>query len=281
MASAGQLVVLAPLIFYLFWITRHRSYLWLLAGFLPITAVNFIGSIKSANSAGLLPYEYLLGIPRILLEQGVIRLLILPFFGRDLTGRFMMWPGYLFWPISVCTIIVFLYCALRYCDLEGEHKRLVIIAYMCMVLTFGMISVSRNYALEYIQRQSGLTLWGMRYSYLPGAVAILIWFAAFFRLRVSGRENLLLRVLPIIVISFWTVQQWNNVYERPNLQWPETAFLLQEALDLRRNDMLQEPHIIRNMRVHPYFYHHAWMSIVFEPDGKIRSIAEKSYRPSR
>jgi len=273
--SAGQMLFLIPVAVLLWYFTRSKSYLSLSVILIVVSAVNVLGGLSAAQETGLLSPELATFVPKLLIEQGFIRLFVAPFLGPWLTKLCMGWPDYLFWGILIITMMILPLTPLGKWSRKARTNYLLIVAYISFVATFGAISVARNYAAGFMDRQAGFVLWDMRYSYLPGETALLIWFAVLFN-STKGRISRYFAYLAISLIAIINIAQWANIYKRPDLGWGRTAEELQPALLLRNNGLLSKNITIRNMRIHPRWYHHAQMSIVLMKDGMVETKPEAS-----
>ncbi len=212
-----------------------------LAFLLAVAAANFAGSEKAASNAGILGYGNASSLPRIVIENALLRFLVGPFLGPTLTGRFMTWPGVAFWPSLLAAGAAFLLV------LKGARppRRAVVLlglAYVSVIGLFGLVVLTRSYALLQIQRGSGTPLWNLRYSFLPGAIALLVWFSICFAYPKHPPFRLAAWAA-IAVLSLQNVAQWSSVYERPDLRWPEKAAGIQHLLDLKSRGELKKPRV--------------------------------------
>jgi hypothetical protein len=128
---------------------------------------------------------------------------------------------------------------------------------------FALIAVTRSYNFARIQRESGVVFWDHRYSFLPGAVALLIWLSICFTYCRHGRWRPAAYV-GIALLSLHNVSSWSRVYPRRNLHWPERAAAIQELLDLKSRGEL---HKRRRLRVpaHPSGWNREGRVLVISP----------------
>lgn len=260
--SAGQTVLLAPLIMGLWCIMRQRRYLALLAFVLVVAGVNLAGSHQAALEAGMLAYEHVGEVPRILLENALLRFFVGPFFGPLATGRFMTLPATLFWEPLLATSAAFL-LVLRSARPERKKLLLLALAYLSAVGVFAIIAVTRNYAFQQIRRESGWALWNLRYSFLPGAVALLSWFSICFAYWEHPRWRLA-AFAGIALLSLHNLSQWNEIYQRRDLHWPQKAAAIQDLLDRKSRGQLKRPRV-RLIPAHPQGWYRELMPVTISP----------------
>jgi hypothetical protein len=133
---------------------------------------------------------------------------------------------------------------------DDNAAMLLLLGFACAVLTFAGIAVSRSYAILQIMRQSGDPLWQMRYAYLPGAIAVLIWALLLYRLFRLGGANTVIGCSLLATIAVHELGQWGNFPFRRDAHWPQAAASIQDAVDARGRGTLQSPAIV-SVPVHP------------------------------
>ncbi len=277
--SSGHMVILLPLILYLWVRGRHRSHLFLLLALLPIVAANVLGNQRSGAETGLLDYSRFLMAPLVIAENFVVRLFFAPFLGSELVGPLMKTPALVFWPLALAALAAAAW-ALRRARPDGETTRILALSYLLTVSTFGIIVVSRSYAFEKVQREAGNIMWGVRYSFLPGVVADLIWLAALIPLAggvggvggaggaggAGGRRRLRwLARAAIVLLCANDLVRWHGVYRRHDAHWPESAARIQAVLDQRaRGDLVVATDVSR-IRMHPMGTGMEWLTVTIPP----------------
>jgi hypothetical protein len=260
--SAGQTVLLAPVLLGLWYTTRKRRYLVLVALVLLMAAANAVGSQEAAVEAGVLGYEYFGDVPRIFVTNALVRFFVGPFFGPLSTGLFMRFPAPLFWlPLLAATAALLM--AIKTERPERRKVLLLALAYLSSVGVFALIAVTRNYAYLQIIRESGWALWNLRYSFLPGAVSDLIWSCVCFAYwkRPPWR---LAAFAGIALLAFHNFSQWNVLWERRDLHWPEKAAKIQRLLDLKSRGELDRPRV-RRVPAHPHGWYRELMPVTISP----------------
>jgi hypothetical protein len=260
--SAGQSVLLAPVILGLWHITRQRRYLVFLAYVLLVAAANAAGSQKAAMEAGILGYEHFGDVPRIFVTNALVRFFVGPFFGPLTTGFFLKFPAPLFWlPLLVATTAFLL--AVKVARPERRKLLLLALAYLSSVGVFAIVAVARNYAFLQIERESGWALWNLRYSFLPGSVAVLIWSCVCFAFWKRSPWRMA-AFAGVTLLAFHNLSQWNVVYERRDLHWPEKAAKIQRLLDLKSRGELDRPRV-RRVPAHPLGWYRELMPVTISP----------------
>ena len=278
--SSGHMVILMPLILYLAIRGRRPSHLVLLLALVPIVVANFLGNQRSGAETGLLDYSRFSLAPLVIVENFVVRLLFAPFLGSELTGPFMKTPGFVFWPLAAGALAAAAW-GVRRMRPDRETVRILALSYLLSVSTFGIIVVSRSYAIEKVQRESGNIMWGVRYSFLPGVLADLIWLAALIPLAARGavpadtsdvppararRGRLVwLARAAILILCFNDIIRWHGVYRRHDAHWPESAARIQAVLDQRARGELRVATDVSQIRMHPMGTGMEWLTVTIPP----------------
>jgi hypothetical protein len=261
--SSGHMVVLLPLILFLWFRTRNRRTLLLFVCLLPIVAANFLGNQRTGEATGLLDYSRFWMAPLVIAENFVLRLFVAPFLGAPLTGSFMQTDAIVFWPVCLA-ILALAILGLRRRRFDWEMTRSVGLAFLLSVTTFGIIVIVRSYAVEVVQRGQGSILWHSRYAFLPGALATIFWFSAFGAwIRDPSGSRWLARAARagILVICLHDLLRWHGIYRRRDTGWPESARAIQTLLDRRARGELPEPAEVENVRIHPRDWQYEWMTV--------------------
>jgi hypothetical protein len=261
--SAGQMFLLVPLIVSLFWITRDRRYLVLVAVLIPLSGLNVMGNHARAAEAGYRNYEALGKVPEIFAAQALLRLLVAPFLGASLTEYFMRAPGVIFWSGLAASAGCGAWMISRFKS-SREKLALLGLGYLLVCGTFVVIALSRNYALQQILRESAALTWHHRYSYLPGSVAILFWFSVVSD-PARRQEARTVTALALLLITFHNASQFGRYHPRPDLNWPQTANHIQSALDLKKTHELHRPIHVEGIEVHPKYYRYRFFSVTVDP----------------
>jgi hypothetical protein len=139
-----------------------------------------------------------------------------------------------------------------------------LVGYGCATAAFALIAVSRSYAAHQILRQFGDPLWHLRYAYLPGALAILLWATIFWRLTKIGAGYSGLAFIGLAIITSNQLGQWNNYPLRRDAHWPAAARAIEEVLNARRARTLTAPVTVK-VPVHPANWHDGMIEFVIEP----------------
>ncbi|MGK5082511.1 hypothetical protein WDW37_04325 [Bdellovibrionota bacterium FG-1] len=269
--SAGQMFLLAPFVAYLGWRTQDRRYFGLLLAFIPVILINAFGNHQVGTQTHLLNYARLWLLPQILLENSVVRLLMLPFLGDHFCGLLMR-NFWIFWGAVFLVLAVAVWFARSTRTWTNEYFFPLMLCFFCLVSQYGVVAISRGYAIGQVLRNSGGPAWGLRYSYLPGVVALIFWAAVFYEIwrRAGGRWLRLGPGIGVLLLAAHCVFSWPNIYRRVNVEWPKGAALLQQALDQRRDGTLVKPIQIEPFTwVHPMGWHpvHGRLSVTVGRDG--------------
>jgi hypothetical protein len=265
--SSGHMVILLPLILYLWYRSRDRRYLYLVLALVPIVAANMIGNQRSGAETGLLDYSSIWIAPRAVLENFLLRLFFAPFLGSTLTGVFMKTPAWVFWPLSLGALAAAVW-GLRRARYDRDAAGILGLSYLLAVGTFGIIVISRSYAVSRVFREHGDILWGIRYSFLPGVVADLIWLAVFIALARGWREKPWLARLArvgILLVSLNNLARWHGIHRRGDARWPESARSIQAVLDQRARGDLRVATEVDRIRMHPMGTPFEWLTVTIPP----------------
>ncbi len=251
--SSGSAFLMAPMVGYLWYSTKQKRYLALFACFIIVTIINFTGVTAPTSPTvqqKILNFENILLVPRVMLENGLYRLFILPFFGDNLTPDLMKAPNHIFWSFSFLCVALFTCLSLSNRAIHKYKEKFLVlgIAYCCIIGMFAVILIARNGIT--VAREFGNTYWFMRYSFLPGCLSILIWGTVFSHFLRRGIMWKLLALVGSGLICFHISTQWKNTYNRPDLDWPTQAYTIQESLDMQKNKSLKQPVTVQ-IRAHP------------------------------
>ncbi len=270
--SSGQSFLLAPVVFYLWYQSKDRRYLYFLVLFPVVMLLNFIATREYAGSTGLLNYLYFLNVPQITLENTVTRFFIAPFFGSFLTGEFMKSSAWFYWPVVTFLFGFAIYAYLKTRALNKGQWTILILGYLCISLAFGVAAVTRSYSHEQLLRQYGNIVWTGRYSFLPGTISILLWCSIlFWILESSSKFKRVCVVLLLLILTFHILFQWDTIPFRKDPGWFAQASLLQSILELQRSGQLQKPAALAGPLVHPDSPHYHQVTLWVTPAGEVTS----------
>ena len=255
--SAAPVQLQTPLLLYLGWRNRDRRYLWLFLSVCPVFAFNVLGNHLTGSRNGLLNYQYVVVIPQALADNFALRLFLLPVLGATKSSQLMVAAASVFWLSSLAGAVALWLFWRRGCESGrdwgiGADRSVVLllIGYTCAITTFAAIAVSRSYAAHQIVRQFGDPLWHLRYAYLPGALAILVWATVLHRLH---RRGPLYTGVAFVLLGAMTtnhLQHWNNFPARRDVRWTDAAHIIQQSMDARGNGTLAAPVKVK-IPVHP------------------------------
>ncbi len=252
LVSAGQTFLLAPVVALLWYLTRDRRYGLFLLCFVPIIVVNTIGNHYAAGEAHLLNYGNARLIPKTMVENAVMRVAYMPILGDSLTSK-VMTHGWVFWGGALVAGAVGGFLAFRKALIRRELVWTLATAYLCTIAVFGVVLIARSYAVGLSDRAAGHTLWGYRYAYLSGMVALVIWCTVLFAYFDFRKQKLktLAACVGLVLLPWHNFNQW-PVYQRADIHWPEGAAVLQKILDEKKSGRLHEPAVVNGITwVHP------------------------------
>ncbi len=275
-ASAGPVFLLTPVIAYLAARTGSVRHAALIGGMLPIFVANVVGNHVTGSQNGLLNYSYAVLVPMALAHNFVLRLAVLPIAGSGVTSSIMTSTTTVFWTVSIGAVLAIMaiwrsgLLSTRPARLlDDQIVVLLLLGFTSAVLTFGAIAVSRSYAIWQVLRQSGDPLWHMRYSFLPGTLAVLIWATLLYRLWYHGRAARTVAFVLLAALSVHELSQWRNVPLRRDVGWPYAAEAIQDAVDARRRGVLEHP-VAAVVPVHPAYWNNGHVTVEIVPLWKRR-----------
>lgn len=249
-ASSGQMVLWIPVVAYLAWATKARTY-WIVAISIAVFAVlNGIGNHEASSSAGILDYGALSVVPRILLENLFTRLLPGPFLG-ELTGLLMRSSAVVFWGAAIVGLGAFAVLAYRASLADRDGTAVLVLGYLGAIGMLGLTAISRAYSVPQLVRESGSLLYHLRYAFLPSALATLIWASFLLRPRADPVWRRV-RIIASVIIAINLAACFSLRFARADLHWLERSGRVQWLLDLNRRN--GQPVVIRieDLPVHPF-----------------------------
>jgi hypothetical protein len=229
--SSGQMVLWLPLIAYLWWITRARGYAAVAVSTAVVAAFNLVGSHQASAAARLSDYGNLFLVPRILLENAFTRILPGPFLGTGPTGSLMRAPAAVFWSAALIGFLGLVLIVILPRRAQRDSVVLLGLAYAGTIGSLGVVAISRSYAIPQLVRESGSLFWDLRYSLLPGAVALIAWCTALASGWRGGRALRVASVAALASLGLQVARLWPLVHPRPDLHWPEKAARVEALLD--------------------------------------------------
>lgn len=257
-----QAVVLVPL-FVLLGMIRARRYLLPLVALIPFVLANVLANHQMSTVApDSVNYSNLLEVPSLRIENLFTRFFYAPFLGAGLTEYFMTTRALLFWPITLLLAAGAAWAAYR-SHWERRKALLLGTAAACALATIGIVAVARAYNLPLIRRSSGNLLWDMRYSFLPGATALLFWSGLLF-----DRQSTFTRAKPVTALILGllftqSITHWRQIPSRPPVGWEKVAGQIQEAVDLRNAGKLKNAVEVPGVGLQPNAY--ASIAVRIEP----------------
>ena len=149
--SLGQGLVLAPLVAYLFWLTRNRNYLVLLVTLAGAVLLNL--TTQNAYRPDSLPAPGLLAL--IYFENLAVRLAfisLVPYRWHDVVRKMESAPFLL---LSLALIGSYLWAAFRARRRDAEGARVLVLAVLCVMATYPLTALARNYGVAALTRATG------------------------------------------------------------------------------------------------------------------------------
>lgn len=257
--SAGQIFVFVPVVTALIWFTREKRYAWLLLAFVPVVFLNLITTTHVGTQAGWISYNRLALEPKLLAEQFIERLLLIPVLGLHISEVLMRSSDLIFWPVSLAYTVIF--CRILFWDAKRtariktrddvERLWLMLITFCCTLLILAVTLIVRTYSVRDLIRPTGV-MWGHRYAFLPGCMALVIWFTILFRASPRGAAKIVVFSLIFVITGqVLAVMNYRNYDERTDLHWSEQAEEIQKTIDLKNRGRLTKPVTLSGIRAHP------------------------------
>jgi len=255
--SVGQGLVLAPLIAYLFWLTRNRSYLLCLASLAGATLLN--ATAENVYRPDPSPSPGLLAV--IYFENLAVRLGFLSLVPYRCHEWVRKMPSAPFLLSSVALIGGYLWAAFRARRRDIEGACVLAVAVLSAMAIHPLTALARNYGVTALTRAE-VTLGG-RAGLVPAVLALLLLWQL---LAHPGRKGA--RQVAAIAFLAWTafcvLHEPYSQPPRPPLEaswmWRTQAATIDAALRARRAGTLQEPVILSKIRCRP------------APDWKIKRL---------
>jgi hypothetical protein len=227
--SSAQMVLWTPIAAWLFFRTRNRRYVLVVAVMVGIGALNAVGSRTSAAQAHLLADGSLSTLPRLLVENAFLRLVPDPFLLPKTVVGLMRAPSYVFWTLAALSFAAL--CAVAIVSVRRNADfALLGLAYLGAIGYIGIAAVSRNYLGPFLLREQGNLLWHVRYSFLPAALALLIWSSLLLPRRPNRWLNIA-SVAAFVVMTLRLIVFVPSLYDRPDQHWSERAAYVGRILE--------------------------------------------------
>lgn len=228
--SSGQIFLFIPLGVILWAITKNKVVVLIGIFVLVVMALNYYGVTAASSKAvtsGLLSFNNINKIPVIIIDNVFVRLLYMPFLGADFTEFLMRRTAIYFYLPGIIFIAVMIFLFFK---LEKDARKTVIlflISFLCAISTFAVIAIVRNFP---ITREHGNTYWAIRYSFLPGIFAILLW-SFLLHNAVKKKTFRVFSVAMLMIVSAHNYSRWSiDVYARESLNWPKQAERIQKLI---------------------------------------------------
>jgi hypothetical protein len=246
--SSGYTVLWLPLSGYLWWLSKDRRYLFLACIIIVNAIVGFYGIRQAESAAKLLNYGALSLVPRIFVENTFTRLIPAPFLGPQATGAFMQSSPLVFWSVALAGISSVLYLLIANYHKHPEKITALGLAYLGAIGSLCVIAFTRRYAIGQLVREGGTLVWELRYSLLPSAIVLIIWFSLLCPLLNRKTYVRSLSIFCMVLISGQVIWRWKQVPQRANLHWPLHAAVIQSILN---QENVARTITIEDLAVHP------------------------------
>jgi len=251
--SSGPLFLFTPLMVLIYRITKAKRYLYLIGLTLSVMVINTIGTIRFSDARGTLSLDAFTHIPKVFIENIILRFFLAPLIGPTQTERFGSFPDLLFWGGSAAVITLFY---LTFYKLQGLKRwgSYLGLALLGAYSTYAVMVVARSQSLVVISRGFHDLLWNYRYSYFAGSFTLLFYGCLIASCFASSRKFKILGVILLIALSYQTLRFYRReIHIRPVLNWAEKAAEIQPYLDQRRAGKLKVPVTIHRIPIHPEF----------------------------
>jgi hypothetical protein len=246
--SLGQGIVLAPALLLLFWLTRNRNYL-LCLGALGVAVAFNLGAENPYRPAHLPSPVTLL---RVYVDNVLIRLALVPAFGRRAVIRLFALPYVLYMPIAAALILGYVLAVRRRRALDAAGARVLAAAILGGMALFPLIAAARDYAFH--QLGSKGFLFERRYALVPSVFALVLLYAWLARPARSVPRR-----LAAAALLAWT--SMNVLLEplylppepfRPFIwEWRQQAPAIEQALRDKKAGRLRQPVVMTDIRCRP------------------------------
>lgn len=153
-----------------------------------------------------------------------------PLFGASITSTLLK-------EFSISMHILAVACLLA-CTLFVTKAKLklelhiLIIALVCASFLYFMQTLGRSYNLDLLNAKNGQHLWNHRYSFVPGAIALLLYIKIAVELLLTSKK-IYFKFLGATILVFATLNTliWFEPQHRKDINWPTQARRIQAALD--------------------------------------------------
>ncbi|MCG5053900.1 MAG: hypothetical protein KA712_13130 [Myxococcales bacterium] len=243
--STGSAFVMGPLLLVLLLVTRRPTYFALGAVLGLSILLNTMSHTKSMEASS--DFTKLGSLPEIIFGNFSLRFFLAPFLGEQGALPLFQSGPLAFWSAS-CVAALVAAPVLRGTEWLSVEKSLLLTLALSVSLMFGAVALTRAYNAPLLQRGTGYVLWDLRYSFLPGATAALVWLPALLRLRALEAR------LAVALLCFHALIHWSNVPARPDLDWPTTAGRIEKLRQKHRKGDLNQAEVLGPIPLQPASY---------------------------
>jgi hypothetical protein len=190
-------------------------------------------------------------IPAILVENAFARLVPAPFLGVGAAGALQGAPGTIYWVALLGALFAVAAIAIRQARRDADGTAVLLLGYWCAIGMLGLVAITRSYNIPILQRPTPSLLPAVRYSFLPAALATLLWTSWLLHWQPVRAAARAVRVGALAVIAAQLVTEFPRRHARPDLDWPRRAAVLQQRLDAGRTQDVPVLVTMRDLAIHP------------------------------
>ena len=247
--SLGQSLVLAPLVAYLFWLTRNRNYLLLLATLSGSVLWN-LGADNDEYRPD--PLRSPARLVAIYFENLAVRLGFVPLVPQRWHALVLKMDSPSFLVLSAALIGSYSWAAFKARRRDSEGLRVLVLAVLCVMATFPLTALARRYGVALFSRTE-MALGG-RHALVPAVIALLLMWQLLARPGWKGARRVAatgLLAWSTFCVLYEPLSQPPGAPVAPSWQWPQQAATIDAALRARRAGTLQEPVVLSRINCRP------------------------------
>lgn len=252
--SAGQSVVILPLLFFLLVVSRNFRYLIPIGGLFFSILMNFLDVLKHqgdfpvhADNTGKIPLFL-----QVFFDNYFLRFFYLPLFGEGTLHKILQWPNGVFYPVSALLFVAASWWVVKTLDFKKEELWSLLGLTICVGAIFFIVAIVRVDPQNLVRPQYDLR---SRYTLVPTLVTLLVYFAVLTHAKMRGRWGSWARWGIIFVVANHVLIEGlslrANRFEEFRTVWPEKSQSIQKALVAKRQGELKAPVIIENIPARP------------------------------
>jgi hypothetical protein len=216
-----------------------------------VALLNATGTHDASRAAGSFDLRAAVEVPWILIAHAFARLVTAPFLGTTAAGAFQRAPPGIYWPVAVASLAAVAWVASRQLARDRDGTAVLLLGYAGAIGMLGLVAVTRSYNVPVLLRQSGSLVPFVRYSFLPAAMATLIWSSWLLRRREGAVAPAARRYAAMAILAVQLAVGFPMRYARPDLAWEERSGRVQWMLDLNRNTGKAVVITMGDLAIHP------------------------------